>query len=304
MGKYFEGWVKSMPKTVLLTGATGLIGKEAIQPLLEADFKVFAISSKDDMPKNGNVTWIKVDLLNYDDIKRVFSCIQPKYLLHFAWFTGDGYLSADINYQLLDASLFMLSEFKKNCGKRAVFAGTCFEYQFKDTPLKEDDELNPTTIYARCKNELREKAQIFSNDHDISFGWGRIFYVFGHNEYKNRLLPSIIKALKNNKSILIKSGPLIRDYMYTRDIAEAFVKFLLTDVSGCINICNGQGISIKEFAIKVAEKLKKTELLEFTDNIQNQPSIIIGDNRRLNQEVGYRQCYNIENALENIIKEL
>jgi nucleoside-diphosphate-sugar epimerase len=295
-----------MVKRVLLTGATGLIGKETIIPLKKAGFDIFAISriaqaAIPSLEENG--VYCQVDLFNEKDLERFVRKIKPIYLLHFAWYTQENYLTSDINYQLKDASLNLLRIFKKYGGKRAVYAGTCSEYEFKDAPIKEDDPLNLMSVYAQCKNELREKAEQFARENDISFGWGRIFYVFGHREYKNRLVPDIVDSLRDNRKVVIRSGPLIRDYMYSRDIAGAFVKLLDADITGSVNICSGEGISIKDFASKIAEKLGKIELLDFTDGVQNQPPVIIGNNTRLIKDVGYCPYYTMDAALENILYE-
>jgi nucleoside-diphosphate-sugar epimerase len=178
-----------------------------------------------------------------------------------------------------------------------VFSGTCFEYAFKSAPLKESDPLNPATIYARCKNELRYQAEVFAQASNLSFGWGRIFYVLGHNEAPNRLLPYIVASLQNGQKAVIKGGSLIRDYMYTKDIAGAFVQFLMSDIKGCVNICSGEGIAIWDLSFKLAEKLGRPDLLEFTDNAQDQPPVIIGDNMRLCTEIGYSLKYDLESAL-------
>ncbi|GMO53740.1 MAG: NAD(P)-dependent oxidoreductase [Termitinemataceae bacterium] len=279
-----------MEKTVLLTGSKGLIGSEALKPLLDAGFKVFTLSSA------------TTNLMNTVDVRKLFDKLKPQYLLHFAWITNAGYLESDVNYELRDASFSMLKTFKENGGKKAVFAGTCFEYDFHDERIKETDKLNPTTVYAKCKNELHLMCEEYAAANDLSFGWGRIFYVTGHNEHANRLLPTIINNLKNNQKVLITAGPLVRDYMYTKDIAAGFVRFLDSDVSGCVNICKGSGISIKDYALSVAKKTGNFQMLEFADNIENQPKSIVGDNSRMINEVKYKPQYSIESALEEIIK--
>jgi nucleoside-diphosphate-sugar epimerase len=285
---------------VLVTGANGLIGKESFQPLLDKGFEIYAISTKEQSSQK-DVNWIKADLFNKNEIKQLFNTIRPQYLLHFAWCASGDYLTSDDNYKYLDASLKMLEYFKKNGGKRVVMAGTCFEYDFKDTALKEDDELNPKTIYAQCKNELRTKAQKYCAKNDLSFGWGRIFYVYGHGENEKRLTPHIINSLKENKEIQITAGPLIKDYMYTKDIASAFVSFLDSNVVGCVNICTGKPISIENYAKTIAKKIGKEDLLKFENKIEGQPKFIFGDNTRLKDEIGYEIQYSLEKALEEII---
>lgn len=287
-------------KKVLLTGATGLIGKEAIKPLLDDGFEVYALSSKVHESQK-KICWIQADLFDNDAIEKVFEQIKPQYLLHFAWCASGDYLTSEDNSKYLDSSLKMLEAFKKNGGERAVMAGTCFEYKFKDTPLKEDDELNPQTLYAKCKNELREKAEIFCTQTDISFAWGRIFYVYGYGENVNRLTPHVANLLREGKEAKITAGPLVRDYMFTKDIALAFVTLLSTNVSGCVNICTNNPISIKDYVEKIASKLGKSDLLDFDDKIEGQPKFIVGDNSRLINEVGYEIRYSINDALNEIL---
>ena len=148
-------------KKVLVTGATGLIGKELIKPLFEAGFDVYAITIDAENPNNG-VNWVKGSLFDEVFIKTTMESIKPEYLLNMAWATTGDYLSSDINYKFLNAGINLLKYFKDNGGKRIVCAGTCFEYKFKDEPLKETDELDvEKTVYTFCKNKLYEITKFF-----------------------------------------------------------------------------------------------------------------------------------------------
>ena len=276
-------------KKVILTGSTGLIGKEALIPLKNAGFEVITLNSK------------TCNLFNKTDVDTFFEKYQADYLLHFAWFTGENYLSSDINKKYLDSSLHMLEQFAKNGGKRAVFAGTCFEYKFKDTPLKESDELCPKTIYAECKVELCQKAADFCNNNNISFGWGRIFYVYGHNEGPTRLTASIINKLKNNQPMQVNYGQLEKDYIFTKDIAQAFTTFLDSDVTGAVNIGTGKAVSLEEYARTAAKLLGKENLLDIKHLETNQPKKIVADISRLRNEVGFVPKYDIYKGLKEII---
>lgn len=287
-------------KRVLLTGATGLIGKYAIKPLLDVGFEVFAVSSSESA--GAGINWIKADLLDFGNIKNLFNQIKPQYLLHFAWDTTPGsYLETNLNFDWVQSSLEMLKQFKQNGGKRAVYAGTCFEYKFQDEPLTEYGELNPTSTYAKCKNHLNGLCTIYSEKNDLSFGWGRIFYVFGEKENEKRLVAHIIKSLKEDKEVLITAGELIKDYMFAADIAAAFVKFLDTDVKGCVNICTGQPTKVKEVSGIIAKKMGKEHLVKYEDRVSNDAKIILGDTTRLLKEVGYSMKYTLEQGLDIVI---
>lgn len=289
-------------KKVLVTGATGLIGKELAQPLLQAGFEVHSFTIDEKNPDNG-FHWIKGNLFNDSDIKAAMEAVKPQYLLNMAWCTVGDYLKSDLNYQFLQAGISLLKHFKDNGGKRAVFTGTCFEYKFKNTPLKETDELDPNkTVYTFCKNKLHETAAYFCAQHDISFGYGRIFYVYGRNENKTRLTGMIIDKLSRNEEVIIKSGRLYKDYMYAKDIAGAFAALLDSTAQGVVNICTGKAISIKDFTLEIARQMGKEHLVVFKNEPSNQPPIIIGDNTRLTKEVGYQIKYSLNTAIEEILE--
>lgn len=299
-------------KRVLVTGATGLIGKYSIQPLLDLGFEVFSVSSKAETERGQEgkkagrqaLHWIKANLLDFNDIKKIFEEVKPQYLLHFAWDTTPGvYLESNINFDWVQSSLEMLKQFKANGGKRAVFAGTCFEYDFGEEPLNElTSKLNPTSTYAKCKTYLNSLATLYCEKNDISFGWGRIFYVYGENEHEKRLVPHVIKNLRENKEVTITSGGLNRDYMFASDIAAGFAAFLNSDVHGSVNICTGEAPKIKEIVDFIAEKLDKKHLVKYVDDCANQPKIIVGDNTRLLTEVKFTPEHTLISGLEKVMK--
>lgn len=286
-------------KRILFTGATGLIGQAVIKPLMDNGFDVYAISRN---KLSGTANWINADIFNENDIKTVMSDVKPQYLLNMAWCTTGDYLTSDLNYSFLSAGINLLRHFANNGGKRAVYTGTCFEYRFKDSPLKETDDLDPNkTVYTFCKNKLRETAEYFCKKHGINFGWGRIFYVYGKNEHKSRLTAMVIDKLSKNEPVIIKSGCLQKDYMYTSDIANAFVKFLDSDVDGIVNICSGQSIYIRDYVLQIARMMGKENLVVFQNEPSNQPQLIVGDNSRLAKEVGYDNFHSIIDGLSEIL---
>ncbi|MDR0485807.1 MAG: NAD-dependent epimerase/dehydratase family protein [Elusimicrobiota bacterium] len=298
-------------KKALITGAAGLIGKEALIPLQDAGFEVTALVRKApnisgaQQGKDGSgVSYIECNLFDTATLKETFQKIQPKYLLHFAWAAKDDYLTSNINFNFLKASLDLLEFFRENGGKRAVFAGTGFEYEFKDEPLKETDPLKPATVYAMCKNYLRQIAQLYCAQNNLSFGWGRIFYVYGRGEYHKRLTSVIINNSVNNRETVINCGSLLRDYLYTKDIACAFVKFLESNIDGIANICSGKGITLADYALLIASKLGKTKYLKILNEDLKQPPIIVGDNKKLTEEIGYKIQYSYETAIDEILQEI
>ncbi|OEJ15803.1 NAD-dependent epimerase [Brachyspira hampsonii] len=288
-------------KKVVVTGINGLIGQYISEPLKELGFEVYGIGTRN--IETDKLYYIKLNINNTTQLENKFKEIKPEYLIHLAWDTKQGYLDSDSNFDLLASSINMLKYFKENGGKRVIYTGTCFEYKFKDSKIKEYDELNPTTIYAKCKNYLREISELYCSKYNIDFCWARVFYTYGENENPNRLFPYIIELLKNDKKVSINHSQLKKDYMFAGDVAKSIALITNSNFHGSINICLGKALSLKELAFMIAKKMNKEYLIELKEFETNEPSIIIGDNSKLINEIGFKKYSNINDILDQLILE-
>lgn len=286
-------------KKVILTGGTGLIGTQTIPCLLNAGFKVYVMTMGDEVSTD-NVTYIKANLFDKNAVDKMFSDVQPEYLLHYAWLST-GLFNDNMNFDFLTSSIDMLKSFHKYGGKRVVMAGTYAEYGYHNETLKETMPAEPINIYSQCKDFVHKIAEVYCHNNNISFGWGRIFSAFGKEKDPRRLTSDVINHLSANQEVVIRSGSLIRDYIYTKDIAAAFVKFLDSNVEGVVNICTGKDTSIHDYVTKIAQAMGKENLVVFNEQASPQQVRVVGDSTRLNKEVGFVPQYNIEEAIKEIL---
>lgn len=291
-------------KTVFLTGGTGLIGKELLTPLLEAGFSVYALTIDEKQPAVSGVNWIKGNLFDDVFIRQTMEQIRPSHLLNMAWCANGDYAVSKFNFSFVRAGLTLLEAFAQYGGKRAVFAGSYMEYAPKNGAIKENDPLLPDTCYSACKNALREMAEMFCAHNGISFAWGRIFCVYGHGEHPKRLTASIMNALKAGEPVRVRFSQLQRDYIYSKDVAGAFVRLLEADTKGSVNVCSGRTIRLGDYARTVAALLGREDLLVLAEEPSSQPDIVLGDNSRLSKEVGFSPRYTLEKGLKQIIEDL
>ncbi|WP_304332606.1 NAD(P)-dependent oxidoreductase [Brachyspira innocens] len=286
-------------KKVLVTGINGLIGQYIAEPLKELGFEVYGIGRKDINVNNFN--YIKTDINNSIEIENIFNLIKPVYLIHLAWDLKD--LDSNYHFNLLSSSINILNSFHKNGGKKAIYIGSCFEYKFKELPLKESDELDFKTVYAKCKNYLREISEFYCNKNNINFCWARVFYVYGKNENPKRIFPYIVKNLLEDKKVIINHSQLKKDYMFAGDVAKAIAMITNSSFNGIINICSGKALSLKDFALLIAKKINKEHLLELKELKTNEPDMIIGDNSKLINDIGFNSYSDINDVLEELIME-
>ena len=292
-------------KTILLTGASGFIGRHCIPLLIKKGYEVHAITSGKKVHPGEYISWHSLDLLDPEQVHDALKAISPTHLLHLAWYTIPGkYWAAPDNIQWVQASLNLVREFSVAGGQRLVGAGTCAEYDWRYGYCSEGlTPLKPQTLYGISKHSLHILGEEMLNQEGISNAWGRIFFLYGPFENQSRLVPSIITALLQEKPAPCTSGSQIRDYLFVEDIADAFVRLLESPVSGPVNIASGKPITIHEIIELIGIKMGHEDLIQYGQipTSLSEAPFIVADNRRLLQEVGWRQQTSLEAGLEKTI---
>lgn len=294
--------MQKQSKRILVTGLSGLIGKELTEPLLKENYEIFAIS-RTEQNSPGPVHWIVGDIFDSAFVRHACETAKAEYLINMAWIVTKDYAFSDLNFSFLSAGINLIQEFKKNGGKKAFYAGSCSEYKDKDTPIAEQDELAPgKNLYAFCKIKLSDIVRKYCEQNQISFVYGRIFNIYGHNEEEKRLSSQIIRACLTDTQAVIKSGPLYKDYMYSKDAAQAIVHLLSGKNEGTFNICSGTPVTVGEFALTLAGLFGKKELLVFKDDFGSQAPYNCGNNRKLLQ-TGFRPRYTLDQGLKELAEK-
>lgn len=292
-------------KKVLITGATGFIGRHCLPLLLERGYEIHATCSRKTQGAHLNVNWHTIDLLNPVSVTELLNSVRPTHLLHFAWYVKPGKCwNAIENFHWVQASLELLRAFTQCAGKRAVWAGSCAEYDWEYGFLSEKKTpLSPISFYGSCKHSLQSLVTAFSENTGLTSAWGRIFYLFGPYEHPKRLVPSVIRSLLLNEQAHCSHGRQIRDYLYVKDVADAFVSLLESSVQGPVNIASGRPVSLRDMVYRIADQLSGRDLIQLgaISTPEAEPNLLVADVRRLSDEVGWFPKFTLDNGLEETI---
>jgi nucleoside-diphosphate-sugar epimerase len=91
-----------------------------------------------------------------------------------------------------------------------------------------------------------------------------------------------------------------------KDVADAIINLLKSNVVGPINIGSGIPIYLKDIILRIGEKIGKKELIRLgaIPSRPNDTRIVIADTERLNNELGWTPRYDLDRGLDETIESI
>jgi dTDP-6-deoxy-L-talose 4-dehydrogenase (NAD+) len=250
-----------MPKNnhhhkVIVTGATGFIGRHLIPLLINKKYKVIAIVR--DIEKSKNFDWFKdVHFKQLDFYKDTLNLEEYNNhgLIHLAWEGLPNYKD-NFHYEVnLQRDYEFIKSMIKNGVSQVFISGSCAEYGMQNGAISSSANTYPNTSYAIAKDSLRKFLQLLSNESPYTLQWARLFYMYGEGQNPNSILAQLDSAIdKKMTKFNMSGGEQIRDYMHVEDVAKSILKIYESKKDGVFNICSGKPITIKNL---VEQHIKK-----------------------------------------------
>lgn len=281
-----------MTDRVLVTGATGLIGRQLVPTLRNAGLDIVEIDRN------------RADLLDKQQTTKAILEAGADSLIHLAWHAGpaDRWTSL-ANLDWMTASLDLLRAFADAGGKRAVMLGSCAEYDWAVPVLHEDTRLAPTSLYGSAKAATGLAATGAASALGIRLCWARLFFCYGPGEPEGRLLGDLIKGLARGDTVDCTEGLQRRDFLHTADVATALLMVLQSNLEGAVNIGSGIGTPVADLISEVARLMDAEDrvVLGARPRAKSDPDRLVADISRL-ATTGFQPRFGVTDGVADTLR--
>jgi nucleoside-diphosphate-sugar epimerase len=285
---------------VLVTGASGFIGRWAVAGLVRRKVDIFALARRP--ITTAGVHTVTADLFDSAAVQRVLTEIRPDALLHLAWTVEPNlFWNAPENTDWIDATMWLARSAVDAGASRIVGVGTCFEYAWPNDGVCDEKTTPavPTTLYAIAKDATRRGLAGLSAGRNISFAWARLFFLYGPFEHPSRLVPSIAINLARGLQAPLSSGRQVRDFMDVRDAGDALAALTVSRVESEVNIASGRPVTLMQIADCLGQLAGRPDLIArgVLPDRPHEPPRIVAATKRLLTEVGLPAARPLEQGL-------
>lgn len=272
-----------MTGVVLLTGATGFVGRQVLRALDARGVKVRVVIREGTQPQLTTLDAIETIVTSKDIFAEnadwwADTCKGIDTVIHVAWYAEPGkYLESLKNIDCLTGTLHLAKGVVQAKVRRFIGIGTCFEYDLAGGLLSVETPLKPLTPYAGAKAAAFMALSQWLPRQNIEFAWCRLFYLYGEGEDARRLVPYLRTRLSAGEPAELTSGSQIRDFLDVREAAQMIVEIALSKVQGPLNICSAKPITVRQLAENIADEYERRDLLKFgarPDNLIDPPCVV------------------------------
>jgi len=294
---------------ILVTGANGFLGSSFIKSSFEKN-NILALSEHNNNLSNvlNNIKYISSNLKHYSQYYNDICNFEPDIVILFGWAGANSYKSVnDINqyYDNIPYCIDFLNFINKLKKKpKFIGIGSFAEYGVYNKQITESNYENPNNFYGLTKLMYKKYSELFCFQNNIDWMWIRPCFIYGPNDVKTRLIPSIIQKCLKNENIELDECDKTIDYLYIDDFVYILNKLIEKNASGVHNICSGNQYYLRnviDLIVKLTNSNSKIIYNKFLNRTTNN-NVICGNNEKIKKIIGELQLLCIDDGIKKTIR--
>ncbi len=307
-------------KTVLVTGATGLIGKLCVKSLLNSGYntQVIALVRDGEKAKNLFGESKRLSFLIQDINQRISTSRKVDYIIHAASTTSSkDFVEKPVEtiYTALNGTRNILEFAKNKRIESMVYLSSLEVYGINDfEDITENsygyiDILSSRSSYSESKKMVETMCISYGSEYGVSVRIARLAQTFGAGVSKsdNRVFAQFAKAVINKENIVLHTkGETKRNYCYTTDAVRAIFTILTKgENNNAYNVANENTYcSIADMAHLLENK--NTKVVYQIDDVNRgyNPTVKIKLNANKLNSLGWEAKIGMKEMFERLIEDL
>ena len=301
---------------IILTGGAGFIGSHLAEHLIliKKIKKIIIIDNLEDGSKknlknilsNKKITLIKSDIRIYKKIEKYFK--NCKAVIHLAAMSDIvpsienpmEYFETNFN-----GTLNVLEAMRKHKVKKIIYSASSSCYGIpKITPTNELDAIKPMYPYAFSKYIGEQLIDHYSKVYKLNYISLRLFNVYGTRSRTNSAYGAALgvflkQKIENKPFTIVGDGNQTRDFIYVKDVCEAFAKSLFSNLRNEIfNLGYGKTESVNKM-VKIIGGKKV-----FIPKRPGEPSITHADIKKIKSKLKWKPKVSLKDGLNIVLKNI
>lgn len=300
---------------LLITGASGFIGRSLIKRLKDApDITIYMISRKDILTEP-SVTNYCCDILDEHAVNKIFERQTFDAVIHLAALTAHEEIINNKNLALrtnLKGTENIISAFNRFCTNAVFYYASSGKVYGRtdEMPITENAIERPTTVLGKGKYITERVIEFYADVESNKYIIMRIFNVYGGEQKENFVVPTILKQLSKGNRLELGNIYDKRDYLYIEDLVSAVEALMknrqMLSHFEIVNIGSGIPVSAEDIIEELKRILNRTEIkidISKRRMRSDETEVEFCSTRKLHELTGWEKRFDLQTGLAETCRQ-